>query len=127
KLKTLEELWRQDRIEEPLICLPPEETIARNFQAGLAKLGVDWPVSIQVNSLELIESYVANGFGLGVSVAFPQPTSQRPVRVLPLHGFKAVGVAAFWQGKLNPITKALLDEVHLRAQFLRNQEQSAGK
>ncbi len=36
------QLWERDKIEEPLICLPPAEAISKNFQQGLARLGVDW-------------------------------------------------------------------------------------
>ena len=60
-IQSAEELWRRDKIDEPLICLPPGETVCRNFQQKLNALGVDWFPGIEVSSLELIETYVANG------------------------------------------------------------------
>ena len=66
-----EELWERDRIETPLISLPAAEAVARIFQEQLRKRSVDWFPSIEVSSLELIETYVANGLGAGVALALP--------------------------------------------------------
>src|SRR6266705_3168835 len=41
------QLWKRDRIGEPLICLPNAEAICKHFQAGLARLGVDWFPSLE--------------------------------------------------------------------------------
>ncbi len=65
-LKSAAELWRRDKIEEPLICFPPGEPIGKGFQQKLAELGVDWFPSIEASSADLIETYVANGLGIGV-------------------------------------------------------------
>ena len=65
------DLWTRDKIEEPLICLPPTETASKNFQEGLARLGVDWPPSVEASSLEVISTYVLEGYGIGLSVAVP--------------------------------------------------------
>src|SRR3954464_10505649 len=67
-----EQLWKRDRIEEPLICLPGAEAICQNFQQGLARREVDWFPSIEVSSIDLIEAYVRNGFGIGLSVLIPK-------------------------------------------------------
>ena len=42
RVKSAEELWARDKIDEPLICLPAGETLAKNFQAQLTRLGVEW-------------------------------------------------------------------------------------
>src|SRR5712671_5972496 len=70
-LLSAEELWKRDKIQEPLICMPSAEAICKQFQQGLALLGVDWFPSIEVSSIDLIETYVANGFGIGLSVIVP--------------------------------------------------------
>ena len=49
--------------------LPADEVMSRNFQQGLNRLGVDWFPSIEINSTDSIESYVANGFGIGLTVS----------------------------------------------------------
>jgi DNA-binding transcriptional LysR family regulator len=118
RLRTAEELWKRDRIEETLISLPGNEPIARNFQAGLAKLGVDWFPGIEVSSLDVLETYVRNGYGLGLTVIVPKAAPGDGVRLLPLPDFEPVTIGALWQGKLVPITQAFLGELQERAKLL---------
>src|SRR4051812_45108546 len=62
KAKTLSDLLKKDRLEETLISLPPQDVIPRKFQSYLAKVKVDWPIGLEVSSLDLIETYVRNGY-----------------------------------------------------------------
>ena len=101
-----------------MISLPANEAVSRLFQKGLAKLGVDWPIGIEVNSLDLIDTYVENDFGVGVTVTIPNRKLPKNVRVVPLEGFGSIPLGAFWRGKLNPIQQALLKEVEKRAKSL---------
>jgi len=112
------QLWALDKISEPLICLPTSETICKNFQAGLARLGVDWFPSIEANSLDLIEAYVAAGLGIGAAVALPKSKPHPEIRVLPLPGFAPIKLGALWRGKMTPLVQSLLDEVKRRAKLL---------
>jgi DNA-binding transcriptional LysR family regulator len=48
-LASAEELWGRDRIAEPLICLPPAESITKIFQEQLRRRAVDWFPSIRRN------------------------------------------------------------------------------
>ena len=114
-LKSAEELWRRDRIMEPLICLPAGEVLTKNFQSQLDELGVEWYPSIEASSVDLIETYVAAGLGLGVSVELPQKSGLARVRTLPLPGFEPAVIGALWRGKLSPLLQAFLDEAKLRA------------
>jgi DNA-binding transcriptional LysR family regulator len=114
-VKDAEELWKRDKIEEPLICLPGTEAIVRHFQQGLAKLGVDWFPGIEASSLDLIEAYVANGFGFGVTVHVPQGKGSPEVRALPLKGFEPIRLGMFWRGKPSALLQVFLDEARLRA------------
>src|SRR5437899_200802 len=75
-------LWQRDKIEQPLLCLPSAEAICRNFQQGLARLGVDWFPSMEMSSIDLIETYVAAGFGIGLSVLAPKARISPNVRVV---------------------------------------------
>jgi len=111
-------LWKRDRIDDALICLPPSETICKNFQQGLAKIGVDWFPSIEMSSLELIHTYVESGFGIGLSVSIPKAKLRESLRALPLPGFPAVAVGALWRGKTTPLLQALIDEMKRRAQSI---------
>jgi DNA-binding transcriptional LysR family regulator len=118
RLRSAEELWQHDRIEETLISLPANEPIARNFQEGLSKLGVDWFPGIEVSSLDVLEAYVRNGYGLGLTVVVPKAVPGDGVRLLPLPDFAPVTIGALWQGKLVPITQAFLSGLQERVKLL---------
>jgi DNA-binding transcriptional LysR family regulator len=117
-LKNADELWKKDKIEEPLICLPANETICKNFQQGLAKLGRDWFPGIDVSSIDMVEAYVANGFGIGLTVSIPKTKMSPKVRVLELSGFAPVVLGALWRGRPAPAISAVLDELQARAKHL---------
>jgi DNA-binding transcriptional LysR family regulator len=121
RLTSADALWQRDKIDEPLICLPAGEAISKHFQQGLARLGVDWFPAIEVSSLDLIETYVANGFGTGVSVQVPAPKLSPKVRPLPLPGFPPVPLGALWRGKTSALLQAFLDEIQLRAKRFQEQ------
>jgi DNA-binding transcriptional LysR family regulator len=108
RLKSAQELWKRDPIEESLITVPSNEFISRAFQTGLAKLEVDWFSRIEVSSVELVQTYVANGYGIGVTVGVPKMKLHPQVRVLPLDGFELIQFGALWQGGQNPLLDAFL-------------------
>jgi DNA-binding transcriptional LysR family regulator len=118
KLKSAQELWRRDPIGESLITVPSNEFISRAFQAGLAKLGVEWFSRIEVSSVELVQTYVANGYGIGVTVGVPKMKFHPQVRVLPLDGFEPIRFGALWQGGKNPLLDAFLKIVQATARRL---------
>ncbi len=107
KLKSAEELWQRDRIDESLITVPSNEPICRTFQEGLARLKVDWFGGIEVSTVELVQTYVANGYGIGVTVGVPKMKYHPQVRVLPLAGFEMVSFCLLWQGRRNPMLDTL--------------------
>jgi DNA-binding transcriptional LysR family regulator len=118
KLTSAKQLWDCDRISEALITLPENEPIYRNFVKGLADLGVDWFPSIEVSMLRLVETYVAHGYGIGLTVAVPKAKFDPMLRVLPLLGFEPVTVGAVWQGKITPVMQAFLNGVEQTAKRL---------
>lgn len=117
QIKDAGELWKADRIEHPLVCLPPGEAVSKNFQRGLSKLEVDWFTSIEVSSLNLIEAYVANGFGIGVSVRGAKTEFPAKVRVIPLPDFPPVVFGVLWKGKASKVVQALLDDFRAEAKL----------
>jgi DNA-binding transcriptional LysR family regulator len=119
-IRTAAELWKRDRIAEPLIALPAEEAICRNFQQALRKRGIDWFTSLEVSSLSLVEAYTANGFGIGLSLDVPLAPPGPGVRTLPLRDFPPVVVGAMWTGKLNPVMQCFLEECLHRAARLKS-------
>jgi len=117
-ITSAEQLWKRDRIEEPLICLPSAETMCKSFQQGLHRLGVDWFPGVEVSSAELVQTYVANGFGIGLCVLMPKAEPGPEVRVVPLPGFAPLVLGALWRGKPSALVQACLDELKLRAKRL---------
>ena len=115
RIKSAEELWQQDKIDDPLICLPAHETLTKNFQEKLAALDVEWFPTMEASSADLIETYVANGLGIGVSVQVPGKPLPKNVRSLPLPGFPVAMVGALWRGKKSPLLEAFLDMAKQRA------------
>lgn len=108
KLKSAGELWKRDRIEESFITVPSNEPILRAFRDGLAKRKVDWINGIEVSSVEMVQTYVAHGYGIGVLVHLPELKLHPDVRVLPLPEFDKVTFGALWQGRKSPLMEGMI-------------------
>ena len=115
KIKSAEDLWHQDHITEPLICLPAHEQLTKNFAAKLQEMEVEWFPTMEASSADLIETYVAAGLGIGVSVAVPAMKLAKNVKCLPLKGFPPALVGARWRGKKAPLVESFLDMARQRA------------
>ncbi|HEU6447279.1 MAG TPA: LysR family transcriptional regulator [Verrucomicrobiae bacterium] len=118
RIKSAEELWQRDKIDEPLICFPRGEPLRKMFEKKLNSLGVDWFPAIEASSVDLIETYVGNGFGIGVSAAIPRKEISSKIRALPLKDFPPIVIGAMWRGKISPLSQAFLDELKSRAKQL---------
>jgi DNA-binding transcriptional LysR family regulator len=115
RLTTARQLWSRDKIEETLITFSRGDPVQAHFQHGLEQLGVEWFPGIEVNSTRLIDHYVANGYGIGLTVAIPGFKSPTGVSVIPLPGFPSVIIGVAWSGKLSPIAQQFLAEVEIEA------------
>lgn len=111
KIRSAEDIWRMDPITEPLIGLPERQPLVKLFAKGLQKRGITWRVGIEVTTIELIEVYVSQGFGFGLTVAIPGWKHGTGVRAIPLPGFDPVQIAAVWRGGPDPLLKALVLEL----------------
>jgi DNA-binding transcriptional LysR family regulator len=118
KVTAPEQLWKRDKIDETLICLPAGEAITKNFLTQLHQLGVEWFPGIEASSVDLIETYVARGLGVGVSVAVPKKPPASNVRALPLPGFPPAVIGVLWRGKTTPLLQAFLAEAQVRVKQL---------
>ena len=119
QLHTAEDLWREDRIKEPLIALPASEGICRHFQRELERRDLEWFTSLEVSSLGLVEAYVANGFGVGLGLHIPKMTPNPELRLIPLGDFPPINVGALWVGKRSRLMDAFIEECHRRAEWMR--------
>ncbi len=79
---------------------------------------MEWFPSIEAGAVDLIETYVASGLGIGVAAVIPKRTFSPKVRVLPLEGFPPVVIGALWRGRKTPLLEAFLEEMQLRARWL---------
>jgi hypothetical protein len=61
--------------------------------------------------MDLVTRYVANGYGIGLSIDAAAIVKHPQVRVLPLEGFEPVEVAVLWNGELTPLVRALVGEM----------------
>ena len=118
KIKDPAELWQQKRIAEPLLSLPPNEVICRNFQEGLRARGVEWQPTMELSSLELIQTYVENDYGFGLGIDMPGSKFSPRVRVFHLKDFPAVDFGLIWTGTPTAFLKALMQEAQRRAHML---------
>ena len=118
KLKSAAAILGQDRIEQTLISLPNNEGISRTFQKELAKRKIDWPSGMEMNSLDLIDNYVSNGFGIGLSLNLPQARRTGGVKLLLLDDFPVVGIGALWRGQLTPLSESLVKHLKEHANTL---------
>lgn len=107
----------KDRIDVPLITLPAADPLTRLFLDGLRKRKIDWFPSLEVSSLDIISRYVAEGFGVGLSLSTPKQISNDQVRQLPLDGFPAIEFGAIWLGRLPPVAELMLEEAKTEAVF----------
>jgi DNA-binding transcriptional LysR family regulator len=121
-IKSSGDIWRNDPVKETLIALPQEESLCRAFQQWLSRKGVDWFTSMEVSSLDLIETYVRNGFGIGLS--FAQPNANRPggLRELPIEDCLPLELGALWRGKATPVIKALLEHTQRHVEGVRGKK-----
>ncbi len=117
-LKSAADLWKRDRIDEPLITLPASEAICRHFRRELEKRDIDWFPSLEVGSLGLVETYAANGFGIGLGLHIPKAAHPPGLRLLPLTEFPPIVVGALWTGKRTALMDCFIQECHRRAESL---------
>lgn len=118
RLKAAEELWQRDRIDETLITVPSNEPISRAFQEGLARRKVDWFSGIEVSTVDLVQTYVVEGYGIGVTVGIPKAKYHPQVRLLQLDGFPMPTFGVLWQGRRTPVLDALLATVEAASRAL---------
>lgn len=119
--KKLCDLYLADHeITEPLIALPPNENVTKLFERGLMKKGIYWQPRVEVASLDIVPTYAAAGFGLGLTPDIPSVRLPEGIRKIPLPGFPPLVVGLLYTGKLKPVA-------HHFAQFAIEAAKKLGK
>jgi DNA-binding transcriptional LysR family regulator len=118
KIKSAADLWEQDHIRETLITVPSNQPICRAFQEGLVKHKADWFSGIEVSTIDLVQTYVVNGYGIGVTVGVPKTKYHPQVRILLLDDFPMTIFGVLWQGQRTPVLDTMIKLVDRAAQTL---------
>ena len=124
KIKTFEDLleeddWKKGMVGKlPLVGLPQHEVLTKIFQDELDSRNINWPVEVEVSSLDTVKEYVARGFGVGIGVAVPGEKMPKGVSTITLRDFPPMRVGAIWQGQLKPIAERFLEAAKVRAKEL---------
>ncbi len=126
RVRSAKDLWRGAQVSEPLICLPPNESICQCFQRALAQRGLTWVPSIEMDSLDMIERYAAAGYGIGLSLEMPERKLPSKVRLLELEGFPSVALGLLYRTHFSgnqELRQAFIERVkqEARAFFARTQ------
>ena len=93
----------------PLVGLPAHEEVSQLFQKGIESRDLDWPVAVEVDSLEGVKHFVDCGFGAGMTVMIPGGAIPKGMRVIVLDDFPPLEVGIIYQGSLKPLAKQFLD------------------
>jgi DNA-binding transcriptional LysR family regulator len=99
-----------DRIDQALITLGAKEGVSRAFQTELRQRGIEWAPSLEMSGLDLVARYVAEGFGIGLSLHLPHVKLPKGVREVLLPGFAPVSFVAMWTGKLSLLGEVFVEE-----------------
>lgn len=102
-------------VDLPLIRPPADTAMSRLFSKALTKARLEWPSRIEVNSLELVHAYVAQGFGAGLSVKAPGISVPKGTRAWEIPDCPELTIAAAWRGKLSALAEMVLDGLRKRA------------
>ncbi len=109
-------LLKKGAADGTLIDLHSEEPVSRIFHRELASRGIRWRSRLQLDSFDLLLTYVAHGFGTALSLL--HPAVPPGIRLLPLKDFPKIKVSAVWKGRPAPATAALIAELKAAARKL---------
>jgi DNA-binding transcriptional LysR family regulator len=109
-LRTAASLWRRGQIDDVLVSMPARAPLTATFLKALRQRGIEWPPGLELPSLDLVATYVVEGYGIGLSVMFPGVPSPPGTRVLALPGFPRLPIGARWLGTGSPLVHRFIQE-----------------
>ncbi len=101
-----------------LVTLPAHEVLTESFHASLAERNLTWETHVEVDSLELVEHFVAAEFGIGLSLSIPSRPPRAGLRQIPLPEFPPLIIGLLAIGSLNAVARRFAKLLHVRAQEL---------
>nr|MBR9811291.1 LysR family transcriptional regulator [bacterium] len=115
KAKSWKELLEKDPYsktgligKEALIGLPPNEILQQLFQKEFDRHEINWPVSVEVNSTDVVRDFVVRGFGIGIGIFIPDQPKPKGVKPLVLPNFPPLVIGAMYQGKAKGVVEDFL-------------------
>lgn len=110
-LKRAAQLWKQQKLSQPLIALPADSSVTQSFCRQLRRLGVKWAQTKEVSAMELVTQAVAAGEGVGLNLALAEVVTDPRVRALSLEGFPPMEIGLRWTGDLSPLLRDTILEL----------------
>lgn len=108
----------ENEVGIPLVGLPKHEVITQLFQKGVGARKLNWPVAVEVNSLDGVQHFVRCGFGAGIGVRIPGMVIPDGVKAIDLDGFTPLVMGIVYQGSLKPVAQRFLEAAVARAKSL---------
>ena len=93
---------------EPLIGLPSNEVLQQLFQKEFDRKEVNWPVSVEVNSTDVVRDFVGRGFGVGIGIYIPGVAPPKGVKPLVMEGFPPLVIGGIYQGRPKGVVEDFL-------------------
>lgn len=107
---TAEDILSLDRIDLPLITLPEDEPIVVAFQEELQRRKIEWFPMLELAGMDLIERFVAGGYGAGLVFSIPGAPLPVGMKALPLIGFPETSFYAITAGHLSEMAEVFIQE-----------------
>jgi DNA-binding transcriptional LysR family regulator len=107
--RTADQLLNDESRNEALIALPADDPVRKAFFLELGKRRIEWFCGLEVQSLDLVGRYVAEGFGVGIGLKEPSGEVFPGCRQLALNGFPTHAYGVVWMGALTPVQAAFID------------------
>ncbi|BDS05803.1 LysR family transcriptional regulator [Oceaniferula spumae] len=122
KAKKLADLLEDDAgtmtSKTPLVGLPAYEEVSQLFQKEIDNRGVNWPIAVEVDSLDGVQQFVRCGFGAGITVRIPGVDLPKGMKAIDLDEFPPLVIGVVYQGSLKPIASEFLEAATVRARAL---------
>jgi DNA-binding transcriptional LysR family regulator len=115
-----EQIWRGPSIKEQLISLAPDELVCQQFHETLAQKGIQWSPEIQVGSLSLIELFVKDGYGIGLSLRLPGVDFSPELRILELKEFPPLSLGMMWRNNEDKLLRLFRQHAEARAELIKS-------
>lgn len=124
KVQKFEDLLELDEYEKgqvitpDLVGLRDEDVLAKSFSKFCEKKNIQWESSVKLDSLEVIQDYVLEGFGIGLGLDIPGRKLAKGLRSIRIPDFPPLELGVLYQGKLKPIATQFLSKAEEAASVI---------